>query len=721
MDENVTSHAICDELTHKLISDSISYDDVMKFNETYNTLHAFDIGGGNCSAAWIKLANYISPTPLTHTVGIREAKNCWSVIGYSEGEGNCKYEIGKQAFHNHGKYPYVYTGYKKVPSVNNLNVEIFPDNQEENGRACRELTTDFIRKFAQYATSKMEEFDPAKAIILIGHPSDDAWRTPEAQKNLKEIIREATGVQNVITISESNAAIVQSYKLHADLQQNMPTRCIIIDLGAYSLDITYIDREKLIHKEFSIPLGAGEIEKNLIKILVEKCQLDPARHTFPIAQFRIIKENRWSENACEKFEFTVDGTRCSLSQADIDRAVTGYPFMVRTNEDINNNRKGTVAAYVQHLKNFLTTVSNDIDGVDQIYIVGGAARMTPAYDTICETAKELWGLERARIWPERITDETMIEAVPHGAIRYFCNSLRTLKEIPKLDEKLKNLVSDKLCMEISCELSKNSDESDTLASYFYNKILLPVAEHWANEAADSSINDFCKKIEAKMADNTHHGKIKSLFQTAITSAAKSCSKDFGDTVKNFMNELYGVTDNQPNNFNITNLLPDCAIQDQDKLISTIFMTALNAPSFWDILLYPLAFVVVLPLIIVGEVFAGLWELGKSVGDFFKTQEQLDIEEHERFLKEAEDKRKAAEQERQKMLEEREKIRSVKERRKIFKQLKNPRKKDSEKYYSDFQTKIFDQLKAAAEADGFGIPAYYLNELKDAISRAVFTG
>ncbi len=358
---------------------------------------ALDHGGGSSSAARMNLQKEADPKPRLLKISRKGELSVWSHIGYDARPGeNGPITIGKKAMNRR----YQYSNYKGVPTERALKREITPDNFPDDsdearnaGRQMEELTRDYIRKLFEDMLShqdnaELRNADRARMLIIVGHPSSEAWKKEANRKNLIRIVKEATGVSNVLTTCESNAAILYAMENRSALKG--AKRILIIDLGASTVDITYLDQDRPDPVELSINLGGKHVDGNIAELMLlnsgmDEDSLDPEYNL--LGEARIIKEIFWpKEEKDQKFEIG-DGA-FTITREDFARAVREMPIVVTDDE----TGEEAADSYCEHLAAFLQSAydAHGIQAVDWVIITGGAARMKPAMEVIRSQAKHLW-------------------------------------------------------------------------------------------------------------------------------------------------------------------------------------------------------------------------------------------------------------------------------------------------------------------------------------------
>lgn len=678
--------------------------------EKYSHIVAMDIGGGNCSAAGASMADFRKDDKV-EKLSLRKLGqyNIWSVIGYDSlpGEEKKGVRIGQAA----ESRAYRYANYKRLPSNINLKEDVEPDEAAEDGekagRKVRELNVDYIRALFDGILANNESLKAVpreKILVIVGHPSGEDWADDEARENLKAMVREATGVEEVLSMAESNAAILYVLKIWPLI--GGADRVLIIDLGAYSADISFIDREKLVHEESSIPLGARAVDENIAVRGIKKAGVDMDRVNLGDARYsvRAAKEKFWPEGKKELPLYIGmkdgSGAQAKLSPADFNNAVEKDEFALSTLKDPYGSVEGS---YTRHLARFIRETAElyGIDGVDAVVVVGGAARMSPAVSTIKSTAEELWGVPEDRVWPQTVSDELMEEAVPYGMIYYYFKAMRVLSDIPELVLSLKNEVG-RMIPTMAEKITEN------LMPYVFDGVMIPCAKKWRDAGENGSLKDLNDAIEGELKKKEHRDRIIKLSSAAIDEKSSSRTRDFQKIISDFMVRHYGRHAGSAR----WEMPEDGVCTPLEQLSKAVEDNVRKATQ--SALLENLG-------VVIGLIGFPLWMAGLVV---YLLGESIVESIEERGMSEAEKQQKAEERERRKQEKEQEEKRKKYEkkrnalgRRFIYSNLESSREDMAE----GLESKLSEELKKAGEADGFGVPAVYIEKLGEDICKAVYTG
>ena len=669
---------------------------------------ALDHGGGSSSSARMDLQKQADQKPRLLKLNRKGDLSIWTHIGYDELPGKQgTITIGKKAANR----KYQYSNYKGVPTERALKREITPDNFPDDsdvarnaGRQMKELSQDYIRKLFEDMLShqdneELRNADRKRMLIIVGHPSSDAWKKEENRKNLIQIVKEATGVSNVLTTCESNAAILYAMNQRSALKK--AERILIIDLGASTADITYLDQDRPDPVELSINLGGKYIDRNIAILMLKNSGMDEdaldPEYNLP-AEARGIKENYWPrEDGDMKFE--IGEKEFVVTCEDFARAVLEMPIVVtddETGKDVTNSYCGHLADFLQSARD-----AHGIKAVDWVIITGGAARMKPAMEVIRSQAKHLWETQSDHIWPDVIQDQLIDESVPVGSLLFYQKGMQIIGSIPTVQEKL--------CRECANMVEPLAEEiAKDLVDYLMPDVVLPVFREFRDSIVDRSYQYLEKQLENAFEEAVHQERIRKLTSDAVKRVMEKRKERFHKIIADYLNDLY---DYRPG-ATVWNTDLQVELTDMTKGVMEAVQQYLSsellewATTMLIVVLMPAILVAAGAYFIVGGVY-------NAIADAFRSEEQkrqhelkLKRKEEERKKKEEEDKRKAYE-----------KTQSARERAKMYKSAcKEETKQEIKK---QMIAKIREQLNAECEENAFGVPEAYLNKLAESIGNAVY--
>lgn len=486
---------------------------------------SIDLGHGDTSAA------RMGPDGRIYDMQVCDGKNVVrSILGYDE---NGKPQIGDSIGSIEDVYPY----FKERPDMLNECVD-------DSGRTKREVLMDFLRVLMEniyrynYPHIKKED----DLILLIGCPADLGW---DRQKyEYAEIIRRATRVQKVVIMPESKAAIMNALEVGKEV--SISDGVIVFDFGSLTSDCTYILPGAKCVQDFSIPLGASMIEKNMLKAAMikagtesrEKEVVRDLTHTY--IHFRELKELFYSRSFTNRIavverEDSGDMITLDVNKELMDR-VSGVGmserkmnFCVQTEED----------SWSGHCRSFFWTAKKRLEEknvfVRNIIITGGASRMP----FIVEICRETFPDERIRI----LHDSNPQFSVSRG----LCFSgYKDFQAVMVLDE-----IEDMILKKVKLELDHLADGiTDAIASEVYELVKTEIGR-WKQGEEEKSIEqlNFCikKTLENRITSfalqRIARPEIQAWMESVHDVIVENVNASFEKIYKNRISvEAYRITD-----------------------------------------------------------------------------------------------------------------------------------------------------------------------------------
>lgn len=689
-----------------LFEKKINLEELQKLQQAIS----IDLGGGNVSVAGTSLTESDARIQ-TLKMFIRNEESIWSMVGFDElpqsGRGGMV-SIGKSVKNR----AYRYSNYKRVPTNDNLLIGFPADNDPDNEateRTLEELTKTFLSCLmdgilGNKNNRQLKECPRDKILVIVGHPTSERWKDKEARQNLETMIREATGVSQVLTMAESNSAILYAMKNRTNL--GAAARVLIIDLGATTADITYIDKVTRRHVEASIDLGGKEIDANVETIGIDKSGIKPENVAENLCmETRAIKEGHWPKGESEE-DLTIKqkngvSVTVTLTPGDFYDAVTDEKYAFSVYHELSGET--VTDSYTGHLKRFLRDAKRGrrnldgshvggIESVDYVLITGGAARMKPAKETIIQSVNELWDVSEDHIWPDKINDSLINDAVSHGSLYYYQKAQNTLSGLPVLYKNLKT--AGKSMVEPMAE--KIAGE---LTPYLMEDVIKVQAKEWRDHGTGCKQEDLEDMIRNACKQESVQERCQRICAAAMNKEAGMHFVTFQTIITDFMNELYGAKAGNAKwkmpkvNMQGLNVADTVAAQISAALADRV--TSLLE----DILIIAIG-ILVIPIAVVVGIVVGVAE---NVTDWL----------YDTFAD------AKTNMERQKKKEEKQKQEDLEQRSKAYDKI--VANSNYEKLQAEMVPQISKLLLAEYEKNAFGIPEAYMTQLVDDIRKFVYTG
>lgn len=270
-----------------------------------------------------------------------------------------------------------------------------------NGMTFRQCMFDFIRQLWKNIVSlnsgvagifkgkDIESKEDMKNVALfVGCPASDNWLLENQKKAYRDLICEATGLENVFIIPESTASAFGAVMNNRSIKYS--DGVAVFDFGSSTADFTYMHGSH--RRNLSWTLGASAIENTMYRLMYEDAGFDIRDEDFPYRktqQYRIFEIRNEKEKYFLPYNHPKRTKRVEfhsrelnrdfdIDEAFMERVLTTPlrdPVWENGDPQKTNGKKG----WRTHCKDFLTRCRNIINKdqlpVDRIVLAGGASNM----------------------------------------------------------------------------------------------------------------------------------------------------------------------------------------------------------------------------------------------------------------------------------------------------------------------------------------------------------
>ena len=537
---------------------------------------------------------------------------------------------------------------------------------------------------------------------------------------------------------------------------------LIYDLGAYSIDATYVcisgDNKKT--WDASLALGGHSVEVNLLNILMDNQHISEDQIydiSSVITDLRIVKENYYNGDRITPIKLQEDVAHVTVTGEQISDAVTTYKFENERPENFPQE-----SSWLDHQASFIDYTKEKLANspIDTVLVMGGASNMTEAFNLI----KQKRGSNVYRLdSPNTKSDEvSMNEAVPIGSALHFAQSLRVMRELPELSKNLKHFVRFDLDWIIAEKCAAE------LRYFVWSEIILEAVREWKLSNTDENVNQLQDRIQSKM--NSKKDKIREKLTQSIRIACKSTDamSKLYEVVGNFYGKIYneewrkelkldhGVFESSMSGVVSSELLEQVAnslsSEDLINMLSNTLSDILGAAlgliliAVFAYLLWPFLMIIG-AIVIVADVVESAWEGTKKLfmndveRRIYEADKKLKAERNARL-----EKKRREEERRENERKEKAKPRTKKQREEIFDKLCNPEKyndkikiqkndgtekevplkefidESKQEIYNKIKNTVLDTLRGQLESRNyFGIPDIVIQAITEEIEAAVYVG
>lgn len=471
-EQNVMQRFLCATL-------ELSPEDLRKLYQRYKNkeleyLIAYDMGCGNTSAAIVSLRNIFSP----RIIEWERRAGAW-VYPYP----SVKTIIGRDALgYLVGEDATAFTGsvenFKTVPDDESLQEQVRIGKKSQGTQSLQEIWTayfkitfdkclEWVKARPQYGGTNVTRDN---TIFVVAHPAGIEWC--QELLNYRKLIMDATGLpgEQVITFSEAKASMMyarqkQDRTGHLILRGNQET--LVIDLGASTIDVLYVDADGTLQREFSLPLAGRNIDELLGHAVLEKyyekelasCRVDKipdeaffTRHkqeldgiSYSMFKFdmRACKEGLCSSPEAAQNIFSGD-----IVSQDLLDLLKMRPFCVKC-QDMNfvtfmgGKNNAFSATWEQTLTRLVEYVAKGMSDDCQIVVTGGTANLLGVEDCVRTGAAAAGVTNPKLVILNKPADYEY--TVPFGSAEYMMRVLRNLERLEVFPYELEKKLREWIC------------------------------------------------------------------------------------------------------------------------------------------------------------------------------------------------------------------------------------------------------------------------------------
>lgn len=407
------------------------------------------------------------------------------------------------------------------------------DKMYDAHRTHRDILTEYLRmvmdSIIRHNPTVFANVEKEDILLLVGRPSDGEWcRYDDVYRGL---LVEATGVPNVIMVPESRAAIINALfreEHSGESDFDLTQYCIVIDHGAITTDCTALSTTLPEPLEFSWPLGASWIERNMCAAVLGERELtfqDLEKSMEDVLYlFREKKEKYYTSG---EDIIALKTSRGSI-QAPIDAGLMRRAFHQEDIREDTHEKMRIGRSWYQHCEAFYREVAGllDSDRLENATIVltGGASRM----DEVQEICRRTF--PGARI----LVEDNPNLSVSHGLCHAARKDHEAADALESIHESVHRTISGRL---------------DTLAEQFaallkqpaYDVILQALAEWSAAPAAQSTRDSLRSLVEAKTRLKFGKQACSDAMRDTMTTWLADCASVLSDEVNQTLGQVYGNT------------------------------------------------------------------------------------------------------------------------------------------------------------------------------------
>lgn len=512
--------------------------------------------------------------------GHGESAGCCVVLRDANGNWVQNSKIEFLNVKNH--YPKVYSvltyengGHVTFGEITNANVTSYfkkspkewDDVDPNSGKDYRTMMRDFIKQLVggllnSGVNPTMANYKRDEIVLFVGCPSDETWTSSDSRRKYENLIREATGINEVNVVPESTAAIFSIIHNNPTKHINPKDGVAVFDFGSSTVDFTYIRLGRIL-AEISWTLGASAIEANIIeKALFDELKLDPKKvwsgdlNSRQLRARRDIKEAWFGDDvnpgyvktkpngeymtvdysSCDEFGNVVtikDRAGVDIHAKEFGTILLDEEFMKSVVEEMpvfEVKEKGNLVApndklsWYEYCKRFFTRcrdfMKNHNLPCKTVILTGGASHMDFVMD-ICNDVFKDSGVEIYR-------DEAPSYCVCNGLCQIAVNRSRIDDIIGHQKTEIRSKADTALAV-------YKSDIQNNVTEYIFNSMIKILAKLHDNITVSEFRNEVTKFFEAEFDAQVVSRLINIPFNKMNTSITKSALEASLEATSGFYN------------------------------------------------------------------------------------------------------------------------------------------------------------------------------------------
>lgn len=390
----------------------------------------------------------------------------------------------------------LFTNYKDIPSTLNLRTQVQPGNPLTRGEAMRASIQAMITAICENNPDIGQRLQSGEVILYAGHPSSERWTDEAVIRNYCALAEEAVAAAGFraccMTFPESRGAVF--YARRKDKSITDRTTVMLIDIGASTVDITFICPTRFIQRDASETLGGRDLDAALLAQALRKAgltadDLEADNEAMLLFQLRAVKESFYPSG-----ELRAGSARTPLLLPLRPGAFVGNQRSVcvtLTDRDmLAAFESGDDASFSMRLRRFLTAfldeLGEDMHSIERVVLTGGTANVSQVRETISEVlSSRIAGFDAQRQIIPLIGMDDTLGAVALGGLDLMANNLRVSAAFDALETQL----TTRLCTEPCLSAGFHTRLAGALKADggFLDTLYTGVHKPWAEDSLDLSL------------------------------------------------------------------------------------------------------------------------------------------------------------------------------------------------------------------------------------------
>lgn len=395
------------------------------------------------------------------------------------------------------------------------------------GAVISDFFTHVMENMRKHNPTVFAGIDDDDILVLVGRPSDEDWRMHD--EAYQQLISDALGLPNVVLVPESRAAIINAiYQCEGsqDTSINLSDYCIIVDHGSITTDCTVVCNRLDKPVEFSWPLGAAQIERNFLALILEEGGRAEADLSYSrdraLFDLREQKERYYHTGDAQYALRTKQrGVLCDIDSGFLRRAFHEKPFPIGSAEG-----RPQLRSWYGHCEAFYREIRNRLEEERlrnaTIILTGGASRM----DEVQEICRQVFPEVRL------LVEENPGTSVSHGLCHAARKDYQAAIALEAVEAEVRESVATTLDG-LAHILGK------LLAAPAY-EVLVAETERWIDAPnQESSVNALLARVGPALYERLNSAACQQEISDIVREWVKTNSAVLQDAVNQALRNIYG--------------------------------------------------------------------------------------------------------------------------------------------------------------------------------------
>lgn len=398
----------------------------------------------------------------------------------------------------------LYTNYKDIPSTINLRTQVKPGDPLNRREAIRASTQAIIEAICENNPDIRQKLESGEVIFYIGHPSSERWTDDAVIRNycalMEEAIEAAGYKARCMTFQESRGAIFYARRKDASITDK--TTVMIIDIGASTVDITFIRPTAFLQRDASETLGGRDLDAALLALVLRKAgltmeDLEDGCEASLLYLLRTIKEDFYpsgqmrEDSAEATLRLPLRAGRFAGDQQSVSVTITAEDMKAVFADSSDASPAVRLRSF---LAGFLDELGESAQSIDRVILTGGTANVSQVRETIGGVlAERIEGFDAKTQVISLIGLDDTLGAVAIGGLDLMVSNLRVSAAFDALEKQLTRRLCTEPCLSAAfhTRLAAKLKAECSFLDVLYVNAYKPWAED-SNNLSLKTLNERCK-------------------------------------------------------------------------------------------------------------------------------------------------------------------------------------------------------------------------------------